>query len=102
MSVVLVYYLCPVLAVTGPLSHAHAFAVADLEHRDVTSRMEQKGGTGRRTGDETSANLHAAVWGVLHHPEGGDGPAAQGAGVLLREHELHEGVPEDRANVLQK
>lgn len=74
----------------------------DLGHRHVAGRVEQKGGTGGRAGTQAPAHLHAPVRGLHQHEPVGDGAAAQGAGVLLREHELHEGVPEDRAAVLQK
>ena len=78
------------------------FLSSDLVHRNVASRMEQERGTGHGAGNETSAHLHATVRSVHHHGPVGDGPAAEGAGVLLREHELYESLFEDCSALLQK
>lgn len=64
--------------------------------------MEQKGGAGHRPGAEASAQVHNAVAGVHHRRSCRVGAHPEGAGVLLREHELHEGVPQDHLVVLQR
>jgi len=63
--------------------------------------MEQEGGAGYRSGCSSSEELLPTVAGFRLDRPFGIGPNLEGAGILLREHELHEGLPENHFVVLQ-
>ena len=74
----------------------------DVELDDGGGGVEQEGGAGGGAGVAPPARLRAPpgrpdARGALR-----DRPVAPRPGVLLRQHELHEGLPEDRPALLQE
>ena len=74
----------------------------DLEHGDDGGGVEQEGGPGGGAGHETPAHLYPAAGQHGQVAQGRAGPHAACAGVLLREHELPEVLPEDHHHALQE
>ena len=74
----------------------------DMEYSDGSGGVEQEGGPGGGAGAETPALVcsTASSDGCLRSLRGGSDAAC--TGVLLREHELHEVVPEDHRHAVQK
>lgn len=64
--------------------------------------MEQEGRASGGAGCEAPARPHSAPGRLLQPAAITAATAAQGAGVLLPEHELHEGFPEDCRVALQE
>jgi len=63
--------------------------------------MEQEGGAGYRSGCSSPEDILHTVAGFRLNRPFGVGPNPKGAGILLREHELYEGLPKDHLVVLQ-
>lgn len=73
-----------------------------VDNRDEPGRVEQKGGVGSGASTETSAEVHTSVCSVHQYWKVRNGSNAQDSGVLLREYELHEDLPENHPALLQK
>ena len=64
--------------------------------------MEQEGGVGGRAGPQAPPCLLAPPRLTHHLGALRDCPHSEGAGVLLRQHELHEGLPAHHPSLLQR
>ncbi len=83
-------------------SQNEALLFSDVEYSYERDGVEQKGGAGGGPGDAPPEAVLPAHGVVRAHPARRTRTAHQDPGVLLRQHELPQGLPEDRRPLLQK